>query len=415
MHAASSANSSGRSTPSSNAPIFILDPRKSLNAAIVLKSLATTQNQILSALQEGYGVRPDILEKLAKISPTKEEATRISRFNGDPGKLADAESFLYSILKAVPTAFFRVEAMLFRSSYNSEIRNLKMSLKTVELGCQELRERGLFLKLLEAILKAGNKMNAGTSRGDAKGFNLTALRKLSDIKSTDGETTLLRFVVEQVVRSEGKRQVSKENSTMMTEEERKEEFLSLGLRSMQNLGLEFSNVKKAAAIESREFITTCSALAARQIETKRILTGCKEEERGEFMREMRGFLDECEEELRSVIEEQERVMELVKRTTTYYQVGGGRNRGAGEQPLELFVIVKDFLDMVDRVCTDISRSRSRKKNGGGTNSTRVRATATLPPAAGGNTSSGKQVPRFFNFSPASAAVADASDEEDDDF
>ena len=49
------------------------------------------------------------------------------------------------------------------------------------------------MKLLEAILKAGNRMNAGTSRGNAQAFKLSSLRKLSDVRSSDGKTTLLHF------------------------------------------------------------------------------------------------------------------------------------------------------------------------------------------------------------------------------
>ncbi|XWS60661.1 hypothetical protein CRYUN_Cryun07bG0055100 [Craigia yunnanensis] len=104
-------------------------------------------------------------------------------------RLADAESFLYYVLKAVPSAFIRIDAMLFRCNYDSEILNLKESIKTLELACKDLRSRRLFLELLEAILKAGNRMNAGTARGNALCFNLSALQKLSDVKSTDGKTT----------------------------------------------------------------------------------------------------------------------------------------------------------------------------------------------------------------------------------
>lgn len=95
--------------------------------------------------------------------------------------------------------------MLFRSNYNSEVLYLKQNLQTLESGCKELRTRGLLPKLIEAVLKAGNQMNAGTSRENVQAFNLTSLQKLSDVKSTDGNTTLLHFVVEEVVRAEGKR------------------------------------------------------------------------------------------------------------------------------------------------------------------------------------------------------------------
>lgn len=189
----------------SSRQIFILDPRKSQNTAIVLRSLSVSRKEILDSLLEGRGLSSDTLEKLTRISPTQEESSKILQFNGNLTKLADAESFLYQILKPVPSAFTRFNAMLFRSNYDSEILHLKESIQTLELGCRELRNRGIFFRLLEAILKAGNRMNAGTNRGNAQGFNLNALRKLSHVKSTDGKTTLLHFVVEQVARSEGKR------------------------------------------------------------------------------------------------------------------------------------------------------------------------------------------------------------------
>ncbi|KAF9667806.1 hypothetical protein SADUNF_Sadunf15G0061700 [Salix dunnii] len=368
--------SKSSSNPAPAAQVFILDPRKSQNTAIVLKSLAISRKEILDALLEGHGLNSDVLEKLTRISPTQEEAVKIIQYRGSPSKLADAESFLHHILKAIPSAFIRINAMLFRSNYDSEILHLKESLQTLESGCKELRTRGLFLKLLEAILKAGNRMNAGTSRGNAQGFNLTALRKLSDVKSTDGKTTLLHFVVEQVVRSEGRRRVlnrshsmersnsqtkinSDLNSDTLTEEERNKEYLLLGLPALRDMIAEFSDVRRAAAIEFDSFINACSSLTARVTETRQLVLNFGKCEAGGFVMEMKGFLEDCQEELKVVIDEQKRIMEVVKRTTEYYQAGASKQQEANL--LQLFVIVKDFLDMVDRVSVDISQ-KVQKKN-----------------------------------------------------
>lgn len=360
------------------AQVFILDPRKSQNTAIVLKSLAISRKEIIDSLREGHGLSAETLEKLTKIAPTQEEAAKILQFNGNPMRLADAESFLFHVLKAVPSAFICVNAMLFRSNYDSEILNLKESLQTLELACKELRSRGLFLKLLEAILKAGNKMNAGTARGNALGFNLSALQKLSDVKSTDGKTTLLHFVVEQVARSEGRRHVMNTNNnslrrssnqrnnadvnaadnTNLMQEEKDREYLMLGLPALGALGSEFSNVKATAAtVEYQSFNNICSNLTSCVAEIKQLVVFCGNNEKTGFVREMKGFLEDCEVELNVVREEQIRVMELVKRTTEYYQAGASGESGAN--PLQLFVIVKDFLDMVDRVRADITRKLQR--------------------------------------------------------
>ncbi|GMI75613.1 formin 8, FORMIN HOMOLOGUE 8 [Hibiscus trionum] len=356
-------STSGSSGNTPTAQIFIVEPRKSQNSAIVLKSLGISRAEIIGALSEGQGLSAEVLEKLTKIAPTREEEAKILHFNGNPRRLPDAESFFYHVLKAVPSAFIRIKVMLFRSNYDSELLNLKESLQTLESACKELRNRGLFLKLLEAILKAGNRMNAGTARGNALGFNLTALQKLSDVKSTDGKTTLLHFVVEQVARSEGRRHTMNMifctngdvKSDNLMPEEKDREYLMLGLPALAALGSEFSNVKTAATIEYESFINLCSNLTSRVAESKQLLPLCacgNSQETG-FEMEMKGFLEECEDELKVVREEQKRVMELVKKTTDYYQAGASKLRGAN--PLQLFVIVKDFLDMVDRVRADITR------------------------------------------------------------
>ncbi|CAF2063724.1 BnaC06g31250D [Brassica napus] len=384
--------------PKSNSPtkIFILDPRKSQNSAIVLKSLGMTREELVEALVEGHDFVPETLERLARIAPSKEEQSAILEFDGgDAGKLADAEAFLFHLLKAVPTAFTRLNAFLFRANYYPEIAHHGRSLQTLDLACKELRSRGLFVKLLEAILKAGNRMNAGTARGNAQAFNLTALLKLSDVKSVDGKTTLLNFVVEEVVRSEGKRCVLNRRSNSLTrstsrsssssnnapqamsKEEQEKEFLKLGLPIVGGLSSEFSNVKKAASVDYDTVVATCSALAVRAKDARKVIAQC---EGGRFVEKMMTFLDSVEEEVKTAREEERKVMELVKRTTEYYQAGASVK---GKNPLHLFVIVRDFLAMVDKVCLDIMRNVQRRKVASSSESTSTQRNAVkfpvLPP------------------------------------
>ncbi|XP_073133591.1 formin-like protein 4 [Henckelia pumila] len=354
--------------------IFILDTRKSQNTAIVIKSLGITSEDIVSALLEGRGMNTDTLEKLVKVAPTEEEISAILAFEGDPARLADAESFLYNLLQAVPSAYTRFNAMLFKSTYDLEVSQIKGYLQTLDSGCKELRTRGLFMKLLEAVLKAGNRLNAGTSRGNAQAFNLTALRKLSDVKSSDGKTTLLQFVVQEVVRAEGKRCVLNRNQSvnrtnihsstaesqrtdkLLSKDDREREYMMLGLPIVGGLSAEFSNVKRSAAVDYDLLVKTVSSLAEQVVETRKVVAQCRDN--GGFAQEMAGFLDAAELEIQVVKEEQARVVELVKRTTDYYQAGFSKEKGTNI--LQLFVIVKDFLGMVDQVCIEIARNMQKK-------------------------------------------------------
>lgn len=412
----SSSPENERSKPPSQ--IVILDARKSQNTAIVLRSLAVSRQDLIDALIQGQGLNEDTLEKLTRIAPTKEEESEILAFAGDATRLADAESFLFHLLRAVPSAFARFNSMLFRSNYDSEVRQLKVSTQTLELGCEELRTRGLFIKLLEAILKAGNRMNAGTSRGNAQAFNLTALRKLSDVRSSDGKTTLLNFVVEEVIRAEGKRCVvnrnrslnrtnSNQNSKISTsKDDREREYLMLGLPVVGGLSAEFSNVKNAATIDYDALAKTCSDLAARVAEIRQLLTQCGNGEGGGFERKMKGFLDAAEEELKAAKEEQTRVMQLVRRTTEYYQAGASKD--LEKHPLQLFVIVRDFLGMVDQVCANVSRNLQKRK----TSTTGVGSSSPPSPATRPSVKFPVLPPNFM--SDRSKSSSSESDDDDDD-
>lgn len=420
-NSSSSSPKSEKSNPRSR--VFILDARKSQNTAIVLRSLAISRNEVIDSLIEGQGLDSDTLDKLTKIAPTKEEESEILAFDGDPTRLADAESFLYHLLGAVPSAFTRFDAMLFRSNYNSEILHLKETLQTLDLACKELRTRGLFLKLLEAILKAGNRMNAGTSRGNAQAFSLTTLRKLSDVKSIDGKTTLLHFVVEEVVRAEGKRCVlnknrslsrsssrsnndtsrNSDNSTSKDDKER--EYTKLGLPVVGGLSSEFSNVKKAATMDYDALVKTWSVLTAHIDEIRQVLTRCGDSEGG-FVREMKSFLQVAGQEVEVVKQEQTKVMELVKRTTEYYQAGASKDKE--KNPLQLFIIVKDFLGMVDQACIDIARNLQKRKT-----TTKTNAGSTSSPKSPESRNAVKfpRLPENFM----SDKSKSSSSESDDDF
>ncbi|XP_074289520.1 formin-like protein 1 [Silene latifolia] len=91
------------------------------------------------------------------MAPTKEEERKLMEYKDDsPVKLGHAEKFLKAVIE-IPFAFKRVEAMLYIANFESEVKYLKKSFETLEVACDELRSSRLFLKLLEAVLKTGNR------------------------------------------------------------------------------------------------------------------------------------------------------------------------------------------------------------------------------------------------------------------
>ncbi|KAJ6740752.1 FORMIN-RELATED [Salix purpurea] len=135
----------------------------------------------------------------------------------------------------------------------------------------------MFLKLLEAVLKTGNRMNVGTNRGDAHAFKLDTLLKLVDIKGTDGKTTLLHFVVQEIIRLEGSclfgtNQNQTAEKTPISAFQDEVEFRKFGLQVVSGLCGELMNVKKAAAMDSDVLSSEVAKLASGITKLTEVLT-----------------------------------------------------------------------------------------------------------------------------------------------
>ena len=108
----------------------------------------------------------------------------------------------------------------------------------------------MFLKLLEAVLKTGNCMNARTNQGDAQAFKIDTLLKLVDVKGADGKTTLLYFVVQEIIRAQGAHLFSTSNQTTKYTPNEDAKRRKLALQAVSGLSSELNNVKRAAAMDS---------------------------------------------------------------------------------------------------------------------------------------------------------------------
>ncbi|KAF5746035.1 putative Formin 3 [Tripterygium wilfordii] len=348
--------------------IKIIDPRKAQNLSILLKALGVTTEEVIDALQEGNELPVELLQTLLKMAPTQEEELKLRLFAGDVSQLGPAERFL-KVLVEIPFAFKRVESLLFMCSLPEEVSILKESYETLEVACNKLRNNRLFLKLLEAVLKTGNRMNDGTYRGGAQAFKLDTLLKLSDVKGIDGKTTLLHFVVQEIIRSEGikairKAKASSSFSSVRTEDfvddsspESAERYRCLGLEVVSGLSTELEDVKKAAAIDLDVTAATVSKLKKSLIKTREFLDIEKtnSEEDSEFHRALVSFVERTEFDISWLSEEEKRITSLVKSTADYFHGHAGKDEG-----LRLFTIVREFLTMVDKICKEVKDDATAK-------------------------------------------------------
>ncbi|CAK9137901.1 unnamed protein product [Ilex paraguariensis] len=355
----------------------VLDPKKSQNIAILLRALNVTREEVSEALLDGNpeGLGAELLETLVKMAPTKEEEIKLRDYSGAISRLGSAERFLKAVLD-VPFAFKRVEAMLYRANFDTEVKYLRKSFQTLEAASEELKNSRLFLKLLEAVLRTGNRMNVGTNRGDATAFKLDTLLKLVDIKGTDGKTTLLHFVVKEIIRSEGAGSdpSTEELPNQMNSKVKEEDFKKQGFQVVSGLSRELGNVKKAAGMDSDVLSSYVSKLEMGLEKITLVLQYEKPNMQGKFFESMKIFIKEAEEEINTVKAEERKALSLVQGVTQYFH---GDTAKEGAHPFRIFMIVRDFLSILDNVCKEVGRMQD-KTTVGSARSFRIPATTPLP-------------------------------------
>lgn len=353
----------------------VLDPKKSQNIAILLRALNVTRDEVVEALLDGNpeGLGAELLETLVKMQPTKEEEIKLKDYQGDISKLGSAERFLKGILD-VPYAFKRVEAMLYRANFDTEVKYLRKSFETLETASEELWHSRLFLKLLEAVLQTGNRMNVGTNRGAAKAFKLDTLLKLVDIKGADGKTTLLHFVVQEITRYEGSHVTAQTLPDQMSSAKKEELFRKQGLQIVSGLSRELSSVKSAAGMDSDVLSSYVSKLEMGLEKVRQVLQHERPDMQGRFFESMRKFLTEAEEGIAMVRAHERKALGYVRDVTEYFH---GDTAKEEAHPLRIFLIVRDFLSILDDVCKEVGHIEERSAMGTA-RSFRISAYPSLP-------------------------------------
>lgn len=232
-----------------------------------------------------------------------------------------------------------------------------------QVACEELKNSRMFMKILEAVLRTGNRMNVGTDRGDAQAFKLDTLLKLVDIKGTDGKTTLLHFVVQEIIRTEcshvsGANNHSVNNPQYTLQEE--VDSMKLGLQVVSGLSGELANVKKAAVMDSDALSSDVSKLA-KGIEKVAEVVKLNEESplkeaNQKFSEAMKGFLERGEEEISKIIAQEKNALSSVKDITEYFH---GNSAKEEAHRFRIFMVVRDFLSILDGVCKQVGKANER--------------------------------------------------------
>uniref|UniRef100_A0A8C2DVW1 Inverted formin, FH2 and WH2 domain containing n=1 Tax=Cyprinus carpio TaxID=7962 RepID=A0A8C2DVW1_CYPCA len=178
--------------------ISFIDAKKNMNLNIFLKQFKCSNEEFVSMLQKGDCSKFDVesLKQLLKLLPEKHEIDNLKSFQGDPDKLAKVDRFYLSLL-AVPCYQLRIECMLLCEETLSVLDILKPKVELLETACENLRKSSLLPSFCKLILSVGNFLNYGSHTGNAEGFKISSLLKLTETKANKSRITLLHHILEE--------------------------------------------------------------------------------------------------------------------------------------------------------------------------------------------------------------------------
>ncbi|CAL1574995.1 unnamed protein product [Knipowitschia caucasica] len=178
--------------------ITFIDPKKNLNLNIFLKQFKCSNEDFVAMVQSGDRSRFDVevLKQLLKLLPEKHEIENLKSFQGEKEKLANVDRF-YNSLLTVPCYQLRIECMLLCEETASVLDILRPKVKLVEAACQALQKSIHLPSFCKLILDVGNFLNYGSHTGNAEGFKISSLLKLTETKANKSRITLLHHILEE--------------------------------------------------------------------------------------------------------------------------------------------------------------------------------------------------------------------------
>ncbi|KAM9355955.1 inverted formin-2 isoform 2-T2 [Pholidichthys leucotaenia] len=247
--------------------VTFIDPKKNLNINIFLKQFKCSNEDFVAMIQNGDRTKFDVevLKQLLKLLPEKHEIENLKSFQGEKEKLANVDRF-YTFLLTVPCYQLRIECMLLCEETASVLEMLKPKVKLVEEACQSLRTSTLLPSFCRLILHVGNFLNYGSHTGNAEGFRISSLLKLTETKANKSRITLLHHILEEA-------------------EENHPELLALPD--------EMTICEKAAGVHLDSVQSEASALLKRLNDTAKKVSNSVEEVKEQYEKVLEENLEEC--------------------------------------------------------------------------------------------------------------------------
>ena len=316
--------------------VSLIEPKRSLNISIQLAGIRMPFAEIKKAFlaMDDKTLQVDQLNILSLAVPTTEEIALLKSYSGDKALLATVEQYFLQVMP-IPRLSERIAALVFKNTAFSNLQKITDEYTLVTNAAEQLKKCTLFVTVLEGILAVGNHLNGGTYRGQARGFRLETLLRLTDVKAVDRKTSLLHFVAKEL------KKTSPEVEFLSGELDLVKKASTLHLDGTKDT-LEFV-VKGLAAVHGE-------VLKASGADPEQSKEESKDETHDKFRDVMVPFAENASHFVENAKTLSETANESMKQTTEFFGEPFKKDNGG-----RIFKLVADFLVTFDKVQDDARR------------------------------------------------------------
>ncbi|PRP83316.1 actin binding protein [Planoprotostelium fungivorum] len=181
--------------------VQFVDPKTSQNIMIFLSQFKNIPHQDIAqavASMDDSLLQLSHAKAIASFIPSSTDMAAIVAFVKDKkgtDKLSQPERFIYELHK-VSMLSEKLKLLTFKMEFNSKKDDIKPLIATMKNACIQVKEDKSFTEMVELVLAVGNYINGGTKRGEAFGFGLHTLARLSGFKTSDNSRSFVQYVYE---------------------------------------------------------------------------------------------------------------------------------------------------------------------------------------------------------------------------
>jgi len=135
----------------------------------------------------------DSVKSLLNKLPTDEEINLIKTVE-DQELLDKPEKILLSLAN-IPYLDARLKCFAFQLEFPDLEKNTEKSITALSIALKQVKSSGAFRSILSIVLTVGNYLNGSSNKGQADGFNLEVLNKLTSIKDSSNKISLMDYVI----------------------------------------------------------------------------------------------------------------------------------------------------------------------------------------------------------------------------